>query len=64
MITIAEALNIKIATEKVTQVQFASNIGIPAPLLSMLLSGRRNPSLDVVKKIYRKYPDLVEVLLS
>ncbi|GAA4432637.1 helix-turn-helix transcriptional regulator [Ravibacter arvi] len=38
--------------------QFADEIGIPRSAVSHLLNGRNKPSLDVVGKIIRRYPDL------
>lgn len=38
--------------------QFADEIDIPRSAVSHLLSGRNKPSLDVVLKIIRRYPDL------
>ncbi|HNX88377.1 MAG TPA: helix-turn-helix transcriptional regulator [Paludibacteraceae bacterium] len=41
--------------EKLTATQFAAEIGIKTPTLSHILSGRNNPSLDVLKKILERY---------
>ncbi len=38
--------------------QFADEIGIPRSGVSHLLNGRNKPSLDVIGKIIRRYPDL------
>lgn len=38
--------------------QFASEIDITAPALSHILNGRNNPSLDVMKKILERYPEI------
>ncbi|MGL4520292.1 MAG: helix-turn-helix domain-containing protein [Phocaeicola sp.] len=42
-----------ISKEGVTAAQFAEKIGISASSLSHILSGRNNPSLEVVTKIHR-----------
>ncbi|HHT21896.1 MAG TPA: helix-turn-helix transcriptional regulator [Bacteroidales bacterium] len=38
--------------------QFASEIGIKSPTLSHILNGRNNPSLDVLKRILLRYPNI------
>ena len=42
-----------IQSEGLTAAQFAEKIGISAPSLSHILSGRNKPSLDVVMKIHK-----------
>ena len=42
-----------IQKEEMTAAQFAEKIGISASSLSHILSGRNNPSLDVVTKIHQ-----------
>lgn len=42
-----------IEKENLTAAQFAEKIGISSSSLSHILSGRNNPSLDVVKKIHK-----------
>jgi transcriptional regulator with XRE-family HTH domain len=37
---------------------FADEIGVPRSAISHLLNGRNRPSLDVVRKIVKRYPDL------
>jgi len=44
-----------IQAEGLNATQFASEIGIKTPTLSHILSGRNNPSLDVLKKILDRY---------
>lgn len=38
--------------------QFADEIGIPRSGVSHLLNGRNKPSLDVINRIVRRYPDI------
>lgn len=38
--------------------QFAAEIGIKSPTLSHILNGRNNPSLDVLKRILLRYPNI------
>jgi transcriptional regulator with XRE-family HTH domain len=64
MSAITEALLIKMNRENFNQIQFAAQLDIKPPLLCLILSGRRTPSLKVVKAIYRQYPDLVDILLK
>jgi transcriptional regulator with XRE-family HTH domain len=44
-----------IQVEGVTAAQFAERIGISASSLSHILSGRNNPSLEVVMKIHKTF---------
>lgn len=44
--------------ERMGQAQFASAIGIQRAAMSHILSGRNNPSLDVMLKILHRYPQL------
>src|SRR5688572_2817110 len=37
---------------------FADTIGIARPVMSHILSGRNKPSLEVVQKILKAFPDL------
>jgi transcriptional regulator with XRE-family HTH domain len=37
--------------------QFADAIGVPRSSISHILSGRNRPSLDIIQKISRRYPD-------
>jgi len=64
MSTLSEALITKMTENQLSQAQLASILGISPSLLSLLLSGRRTPSLNVTKSIYHLYPDLVDILLK
>lgn len=44
--------------ERMGQAQFASAIGIQRAAMSHIISGRNNPSLDVMLKILHRYPQL------
>lgn len=44
--------------EQLTSAQFAAEIGIQTSTLSHILNGRNNPSLDVLKKILNRYPQI------
>jgi transcriptional regulator with XRE-family HTH domain len=44
--------------EKVTSAQFASEIGISASSLHHIVSGRNNPSLEVIQKILERFPQI------
>lgn len=41
-----------------TASEFAENVGIQRSSISHFLSGRNNPSLDVIRKILTAYPDI------
>jgi transcriptional regulator with XRE-family HTH domain len=47
-----------IQSEGVTAAQFAEKIGISASSLSHILSGRNNPSLEVMMKIHKTFEDI------
>lgn len=38
--------------------RFADEIGVQRPVISHILSGRNRPSLEVVQKIIRRFPEL------
>lgn len=60
----SEATNMKeriikiMECERMGQAQFASAIGIQRAAMSHIISGRNNPSLDVVTKILHRYPQI------
>jgi transcriptional regulator with XRE-family HTH domain len=64
MATLKEALLEKMSTNNLSQSQLAQILGIKPCLLSLIINGKRTPSLEVVKAIYHQYPDLVEILLN
>jgi DNA-binding XRE family transcriptional regulator len=41
-----------------TSTKFADEIGVPRPSISHILSDRNKPSLEIVQKMYRRYPEL------
>lgn len=47
-----------ILEKKMTSGQFAVEIGIQNSTLSHILNNRNNPSLDVLKKILNRFPDI------
>ena len=38
--------------------RFADEIGVPRPVVSHVLAGRNKPSLDMIQKIARRFPEL------
>ena len=44
--------------KKMTPSQFADSIGIQRSTLHHIISGRNNPSVDVINKIHSTYPDV------
>lgn len=60
----SEATNMKeriikiMECERMVQAQFASAIGIQRAAMSHIISGRNNPSLDVMTKILHRYPQI------
>jgi len=47
-----------IEKEKVTAAQFAQEIGIAASSLHHIVTGRNNPSLEVIQKVLERYPQI------
>lgn len=54
-----------ISTKNLTNAEFAEAIGVQPSNISHIMSGRNNPSLDLVKKIVNRYPEIrLEWLLN
>ncbi len=51
-----DRIKLIIETEGVTQVAFAETTGINTSTLNHVLTGRNNPSVDVISKILAAYP--------
>ena len=51
-------VKILISREKKTAAQFATEIGIAASSLHHIVSGRNNPSLEILQKILKRFPEL------
>ena len=47
-----------ISDKDLTSTKFADEIGVPRPSISHILSDRNKPSLEIVQKMYRRYPEL------
>ena len=47
-----------IEAKGLTPSRFADEIGVPRPIVSHILAGRNKPSLDMVQKIIRRFPEL------
>ncbi|MDJ1499882.1 helix-turn-helix transcriptional regulator [Xanthocytophaga agilis] len=44
--------------KNLTPSRFADEIGVPRPIISHILAGRNKPSLDMIQKIARRFPEL------
>ncbi len=55
---IKDRIKIIMDRSNLTSSAFAESIGIQQSTLSHILSGRNNPSLDVVMKVYQAYNDI------
>ena len=44
--------------KNLTPSRFADEIGVPRPIMSHILAGRNKPSLDMIQKIARRFPEL------
>lgn len=51
-----DRIKIIIDNEELTQVEFADRAGIKAPTLSHVLTGRNNPSTEIIRKILSAFP--------
>lgn len=47
-----------ISSRGLTSTKFADEIDVPRPSISHILSGRNKPSLEIVQKMYKAYPEL------
>ncbi len=47
-----------IIDKDLTSTKFADEIGVPRPSISHILSDRNKPSLEIVQKMYRRFPEL------
>ena len=52
--TIQEAVEFKMAEQKLTQAKLAKKLGIGAPKLSQILTGKREPDVMFLKAVYKK----------
>lgn len=60
-----ERIHLILKAKNITASKFADEVGVQRSSISHILSGRNNPSLDVVQKILKKFPDIsTEWLLS
>ena len=53
-----EKLTILMKSEQLTMTKFAELLGIQPSGISHILSGRNNASLDMVKKVLRRFPQI------
>ena len=53
-----ERIALILSTKGLSNAQFAERIGVQPSSISHLMSGRNKPSLDVVTKILRRFPEI------
>jgi transcriptional regulator with XRE-family HTH domain len=58
MMDLAEKIKQIISDKNLTPSLFADEIGIQRSSVSHILAGRNRPSLDIVQKIVKRFPDL------
>ena len=56
--TLTEKIELLIKRTQMSGSQFADLINIPRSSISHIVSGRNKPSLDVVQKILKTFPDI------
>jgi len=62
--TILEAVEFKMAEQKLTQARLAKKLGIGAPKLSQILTGKREPDVLFLKAVHKKLNIDAEFLLA
>ncbi|HMQ00154.1 MAG TPA: helix-turn-helix domain-containing protein [Cyclobacteriaceae bacterium] len=62
--SLQEAVEFKMHERKWTQAQLAKNLGIGAPKLSQILSGKREPDLKFLKAVHKKLKIDADFILS
>jgi DNA-binding XRE family transcriptional regulator len=55
---LSEKIKQILATKRISPSHFADEIGIQRSSMSHILAGRNKPSLDIVQKIIKRFPDL------
>ncbi len=61
--TLQEAVEFKRAEQKLTQAKLAKKLGIGAPKLSQILSGKREPDIVFLKAVHKKLDIDAEFIL-
>lgn len=62
--TLQEAVEFKMAEQKLTQTRLAKKLGIGAPKLSQILTGKREPDVIFLKAVHKKLNIDAEFLLT
>jgi HTH-type transcriptional regulator / antitoxin HigA len=62
--TLQEAVEFKMAERKLTQARLAKTLGIGAPKLSQILTGKREPDVTFLKALHKKLNIDAEFLLT
>lgn len=62
--TLQEAVEFKMAEQKLTQARLAKKLGIGAPKLSQILTGKREPDVTFLKAVHKKLNIDAEFLLT
>jgi hypothetical protein len=64
MTELLREINLRLTQEGSNQRKLAVELGIKPSNFNAALNGNRAFSLSMVKALYRKYPDLVDILLK
>jgi antitoxin component HigA of HigAB toxin-antitoxin module len=62
--TLQEAVEFKMAEQRLTQARLAKKLGIGAPKLSQILTGKREPDVTFLKAVHKKLNIDAEFLLT
>lgn len=62
--TLQEAVQFKMAEQKLTQARLAKKLGIGAPKLSQIMTGKREPDVVFLKAVHKKLNIDAEFLLT
>ena len=62
--SLQEAVEFKMAERKLTQAKLAKKLGIGAPKLSQIMTGKRVPDVDFLKAVYKELHIDADFLLT
>jgi antitoxin component HigA of HigAB toxin-antitoxin module len=62
--TVQEAVEFKMAEKKLTQAKLAKKLGIGAPKLSQIMTGKREPDVDFLKAVHKELHIDADFLLT
>jgi antitoxin component HigA of HigAB toxin-antitoxin module len=64
MTDLVKAIETKMKSEGINQAKLSKELQIHPVDINNVLTGKRKPSLRIIKAFYWRWPDLVEILLK